>query len=181
MADNWSEQVLHFWFDELGSDNWFGSSDTVDEQIIERFQELWEEQKAKIAADFLETPETALAAIILFDQFPRNMFRDTAEAFATDHLALQIAKEAIDREMDHKLTEDQRSFLYMPFMHSEDLEDQTRSLGLFTALGTEDNIKFAKTHRDVIVQYGRFPHRNAVLGRETRPEEQVAIDQGSGW
>lgn len=181
MTDNWSAEVIHFWFDELSPKNWWTKSEELDEQITERFQELWEEQKAKVASDFLATPETALAAIILFDQFPRNMFRNTAEAFATDHLALQIAKEAIDREMDHKLTKDQRSFLYMPFMHSEDLEDQTRSLGLFTALGTEDNIKFAKTHRDVIVQYGRFPHRNAVLGRETRLEEQAAIDQGSGW
>lgn len=181
MTDNWSAEVIHFWFDELSPKNWWTKSDELDEQITERFQELWEEQKAKVASDFLATPETALAAIILFDQFPRNMFRNTAEAFATDHLALQIAKEAIDREMDHKLTKDQRSFLYMPFMHSEDLKDQTRSLGLFTALGTEDNIKFAKTHRDVIVQYGRFPHRNAVLGRESRPDEQAAIDQGSGW
>jgi uncharacterized protein (DUF924 family) len=178
---NWQADILHFWFDELGSDNWFGSSAEIDEQITERFQELWEEQKAKIASDFLATPETALAAIILFDQFPRNMFRDSAYAFATDHLALQIAREAIDREMDHKLTDEQRMFVYMPFMHSEDLDDQTRSLGLFTALGIENNIKFSKAHRDIIVKYGRFPHRNAVLGRETRPEEQAAIEQGSDW
>lgn len=181
MADNWSAEVIHFWFDELGVDDWFGSSKTVDDQIIERFQELWEEQRSKVAADFLETSETALAAILLFDQFPRNMYRGTAEAFATDHLALQIAQEAIDRALDHQLKEDQRMFAYMPFMHSEDLEDQTRSLGLFTALGNENNIKFAKAHRDIIVQYGRFPHRNVLLGRETRPEEQAAIDQGSGW
>lgn len=178
---NWQADILHFWFEELGSDNWFDSSVDIDEQITERFQELWEEQKAKVASDFLATPETALAAIILFDQFPRNMFRDTAEAFATDHLALQIARAAIDREMDHKLTDEQRMFVYMPFMHSEDLDDQTRSLGLFTALGIENNIKFAKAHRDIIVKYGRFPHRNAVLGRETRPEEQAAIEQGSDW
>lgn len=181
MADSWSAEVTRFWFDELSVDNWFGSSADIDEQIAERFHELWEEQKSKIAPDFLATPETALAAIILFDQFPRNIFRGTAEAFATDHLALQIAKEVIDREMDHKLTEDQRMFVYMPFMHSEDLEDQTRCLGLFTALGNENNIKFAKAHRDIIVQYGRFPHRNAMLGRETRSDEQAAIDQGSGW
>lgn len=181
MADNWSAEVIRFWFDELSVDDWFGSSADIDEQIAERFQELWEEQKAKVASDFLTTPDTALAAIILFDQFPRNIFRDTAEAFATDHLALQIAKEVIDRETDHKLTEDQWMFVYMPFMHSEDLEDQTRCLGLFTALGNENNITFAKAHRDIIVQYGRFPHRNAVLGRETRPDEQAAIEQGSGW
>lgn len=181
MTDSWSADVIRFWFDELAPDDWFGSSDALDQQIIERFEELWEEQKSKVAADFIDTPETALAAIILFDQFPRNMFRDTAEAFATDHLSLQIAKEAIDRELDHKLTDDQRAFAYMPFMHSEDLDDQTRCLGLFTALGIESNIKFAKAHRDVIVKYGRFPHRNDVLGRETRSEEQAAIEQGSSW
>ncbi len=178
---DWQAEILTFWFKELSPKQWWSKSDDIDNEITQRFLELWEEQKSKVASDFVISPETALAAIILFDQFPRNMFRGTAEAFATDHLALQIAQEAIDREMDHKLTEGQRSFLYMPFMHSEDLEDQTRCLGLFTALGSEDNIKFAKAHRDIIVKYGRFPHRNAVLGRETRPEEQVAIDQGSGW
>lgn len=178
---NWTEEVLHFWFEELGSNDWFGAGDTLDEQIIERFQELWEEQKSKTAADFLDTPETALAAIILFDQFPRNMFRGTAEAFATDHLALQIAGQVVDREMDHKLTDDQKAFVYMPFMHSEELDDQTRSLGLFTALGNENNLKFAKSHRDIVVKYGRFPHRNAVLGRETRAEEQAAIEEGANW
>ena len=178
---NWTEEVLHFWFEELGSDDWFGAGDTLDEQIIERFRELWEEQKSKTAVDFLDTPETALAAIILFDQFPRNMFRGTAEAFATDHLALQIAGQAVDREMDHKLTDEQKAFVYMPFMHSEELDDQTRSLGLFTALGNENNLKFAKSHRDIVVKYGRFPHRNAVLGRETRASEQAAIEEGSNW
>ncbi|MEH6757260.1 MAG: DUF924 family protein [Parasphingorhabdus sp.] len=181
MTENWTAEVVHFWFDELGPDDWFGSKNTVDETVIERFQELWEEQKSKVADDFLDNPEMVLAAIILFDQFPRNMFRDTAEAFATDHLALQIAKKAIDREFDDKLTEQQRVFMYMPFMHSEDMEDQTRSLGLFTALGFENNIKFAKAHRDIIAEYGRFPHRNAVLGRETRPEEQAAIEEGAHW
>ncbi|GAA0487918.1 DUF924 family protein [Parasphingorhabdus litoris] len=181
MADNWSAEIIHFWFEELGPDDWFGSVAKVDEQIIERFAELWEEQKTKVATDFLSTAEAALAAIILFDQFPRNIFRNSAEAFATDHLALQIAKAAIDRQLDEQLTEDQRVFLYMPFMHSEDLEDQTRSLGLFTALGIENNIKYAKAHRDVIVKFGRFPHRNKVLGRETRPDEQVAIDEGASW
>ncbi|HEY9090937.1 DUF924 family protein [Parasphingorhabdus sp.] len=178
---NWTTEILDFWFDELGSEDWFVASDTVDEQIVERFQGLWEEQKSKTASDFLDTPESALAAIILFDQFPRNMFRGTADAFSTDHLALQIAEKVIDREYDHKLSDDQKAFAYLPFMHSEDLEDQTRSLGLFTALGREDNLKFAREYRDIIARYGRFPHRNAVLGRETRPDEQEAIEQGLNW
>lgn len=177
----WVKEILGFWFDTISPQDWFGSKADIDEQIIERFQEVWDEQKTRIADDFLTSQDQVLAAIILFDQFPRNMFRGTAEAFATDHLALQIAKEAVERELDQKLTKDQRMFMYMPFMHSEDLEDQTRSLGLFTALGVENNIKFAKAHRDVIVQYGRFPHRNAVLGRASRPEELAAIKAGADW
>lgn len=178
---DWTTEILDFWFDELGTKSWFRANDAVDEQIVERFQELWEEQKSKTASAFLDTPESALAAIILFDQFPRNMFRGTAEAFATDHLALQIATEVVEREYDHDLTDEQKAFAYMPFMHSEDLKDQTRSLGLFTALGAEGNIKIAREHRDIIAEYGRFPHRNDVLGRETRTEEQAAITQGSNW
>ena len=181
MSSGWASEILHFWFEELGSDQWFGSSKATDEAIAERFGELWEDQRGFVADDFLESKSTALAAIILFDQFPRNMFRDSASAFATDHLALQIAKKAVDREYDDELKSEQKQFMYMPFMHSEDLSDQTRSLGLFTALGIETNISFAKKHRDIIEKFGRFPHRNKVLGRETRDDEHIAVEQGRDW
>lgn len=176
---NWPAEILSFWFEELDPKDWWAKSDTTDDQIRERFLELWEEQKSKTADDFLTAPETALAAVILFDQFPRNMFRDSADAFSTDHLAQQIAEKAVDLELDAQLPEDQRAFLYMPFMHAEDIQLQNRSVTLFTKLGS--NQKFANEHRDVIAKFGRFPHRNAVLGRQTRDGEQAAIDAGASW
>jgi len=176
---NWPAEILTFWFQELGPKDWWAKSDATDDQIRERFLELWEEQKSKTADDFLTAPETALAAVILFDQFPRNMFRDSADAFSTDHLAQQIAEKAVDLKLDAQLPEDQRAFLYMPFMHAEDIQLQNRSVTLFTKLGS--NQKFANEHRDVIAKFRRFPHRNAVLGRQTRDGEQAAIDAGASW
>ncbi len=176
---DWPADILTFWFEELSPKDWWSKSDDIDNSIKQRFLELWEEQKPKIVSDFVTSPETALAAVILFDQFPRNMFRDTADAFSTDHLALQIAKLAVDQGLDERLTEEKRPFLYMPFMHSENLDDQNRSVALFTRLGS--NQKFANNHRDAIAKFGRFPHRNSVLGRTTRPDEQAAIDQGMNW
>jgi uncharacterized protein (DUF924 family) len=115
--------------------------------------------------------QEALAAIILFDQLPRNMLRGHADQFATDHLALQIAKGAIDRGYDSQYEQPRRGFFYMPFQHSEDLDDQQRSVALFTALGDDDQLGFAKKHHDVIERFGRFPHRNFILGRTPRPAE----------
>jgi len=176
---SWPDEILSFWFQELKSDDWWAKNDAVDSQIEERFLELWQEQKSKTAGDFLGSPETALAAVILFDQFPRNMFRDSADAFSTDHLAQQIAKKAVELELDQQLPEQQRVFLYMPFMHAEDIQMQNKSVTLFTKLGS--NEKFANEHHDVIAKFGRFPYRNEVLGRQTRPEEQAAIDDGASW
>ena len=126
--------------------------------------------------DAIDDPLTALAAVILFDQFPRNMFRGDAEQFATDHLALAIARAAVDSGLDDQLQSKERGFLYMPFEHSESLADQKRSLQLFTALGDDYLLGFAKKHHDVIERFGRFPHRNAILGRAPRPAEVEAGD-----
>ena len=140
----------------------------------ERFLPLWKEQRQRLPTDFLASPKMALAAVILFDQLPRNMFRDHAESFATDHLALGIAAAAVDRGYDEELPPQRRAFLYMPFEHSERLEDQQRSLLLFTALGDEEMLRYARLHHDLIARFGRFPHRNAMLGRAPRPDEQDA-------
>ncbi|MDB5698593.1 MAG: hypothetical protein JWN69_1397 [Alphaproteobacteria bacterium] len=140
----------------------------------ERFLPLWKEQRQRLPADFLGSAKMALAAAILFDQFPRNMFRDHAESFSTDHLALAIAKAALERGYDEDLRALQRAFLYMPFEHSEKLEDQQRSLLLFTALGDDEMLRYARLHHDLIARFGRFPHRNAMLGRQPRPDELEA-------
>ena len=175
----WANDILLFWFEELDPEDWWNKNDATDELIEERFLELWEEQKSKTADEFLTSPETALAAVILFDQFPRNMFRDSAGAFSTDHLAQQIAEHAVDLKLDEKLSEEQRPFFYMPFMHAEDLQLQNKSVTIFTKLGRQQ--KFANEHHDVIARFGRFPHRNKVLGRQFRPGEQAAIDGGASW
>ena len=177
--NTWTKDVHHFWFEEATPKQYWNGGDEFDALIRSRFLAVWEEQKSKAAASFLTSGVDALAAVILFDQFPRNIHRGDALAFATDPLALEIAKGAIDAQFDDALPSSQRSFLYMPFMHSENLADQDKSVALFTALGS--NEKFAQSHRDVIAKFGRFPHRNKILGRESSPEEIRAVAEGSSW
>ena len=174
MSD-WADEILSFWFALDPHQHW-KQDDALDAEIENRFIDLWEEQSGRVAEDFLGSAREALAAVILFDQFPRNMFRGDARSFATDHLALEIAKAAIDKGYDDRLPGEQRGFLYMPFQHSEDLDDQQRSVLLFTALGDAEMLHYARLHHDVIARFGRFPHRNATLGREPRPDEIAAGD-----
>jgi uncharacterized protein (DUF924 family) len=175
MAESWVRAVLDFWF-SLKPEQWWKSDPELDADITERFLETWQEQRQREIGDFLGDADTALAAIILFDQLPRNMFRGHADSFATDHMALAIARAAIDRGYDEKFEQPRRGFLYMPFQHSEDIADQRRSLLLFTALGDANQLNFAKRHHDVVARFGRFPHRNDMLGRAWRPEERAAGD-----
>jgi uncharacterized protein (DUF924 family) len=172
---DWQGEVLDFWFG-LQPDRWWKADPELDRACRERFHELWEEQRQLPADHFLDSAPHALAAVILFDQLPRNMFRGHAEQFATDILALAIAKAAVEQGYDSQLSPAERGFLYMPFQHSETLDDQQRSVALFTALGDEYQLGFAKKHHDVIERFGRFPHRNAVLGRAPRPDEVAAGD-----
>jgi len=178
---NWVPAVLNFWLNEVGPGGWFDSSDEEDVRLTHLFRALWEAQREKPADMFLADADTALAALILFDQFPRNMFRGQARAFATDPLALEIARGALERGFDDEFVEGARAFFYLPFMHSENLTDQERCVALFSRPGYELNLKFAIAHRDIIARFGRFPHRNAVLGRETLPEEEEAVAEGSAW
>ena len=173
MAGDWRDDVLDFWF-ALDPKSWWRGPPELDEQISERFLELWKEKRQLPAQTFLSDARTAIAAVILFDQFPRNMFRGHADQFSTDPLALAIAKGAVERGLDEKLEPKERGFLYLPFEHSEDMDDQRRAMLLFTALGDPDMLHFAKLHRDIIERFGRFPHRNAILGRQPRPDEIAA-------
>lgn len=173
--------ILRYWFDEIGSERWWTRSDAVDAEIRARFGDLWREWRSRTPESFLGSPDDALAGVILFDQFSRNLHRGDADAFSTDSLALAIAEGAIEAKLDETMDEDARAFLYMPFMHTEDAGDQQRSLVLFTALGNAENLKFAKEHRDVIERFGRFPHRNAVLGRANRKGEEEAVEEGKDW
>lgn len=175
MRADWRSDVLKFWF---GADpeRWWKPDEAFDEEIRQRFLKLWSEKRKLPVSHFTGDPLTALAAVILFDQFSRNMFRSHADQFSTDHLALAIAKEAIAGTLDHDLEPKERGFLYMPFQHSKNMTDQDRSLFLFSRLADMQSLHYAKLHHAIITRFGRFPHRNAVLGRAPRPDEIAAGD-----
>jgi uncharacterized protein (DUF924 family) len=180
---DWVREILDFWFGhgpmpgaDPDSADWWQRSDAFDHEIKERFGIEWARQARRPVEDFIGDSGTALAAVILFDQFPRNMFRGHADRFSTDHMALAIAKAAIEHGYDDGMSRDQRTFLYMPFQHSEELKDQVQSLLLFTALGDDNLLKYARRHHEVIERFGRFPHRNAALGRKPTAMEQAAGD-----
>jgi uncharacterized protein (DUF924 family) len=172
---SWQDEVIAFWF-SLDPAQWWKTDPELDETIRLCFERLWHQQRALEPQSFLQCADDALAAAILFDQFPRNMFRGHADQFSTDPLALAIARGAVDARLDQDLDARERTFLYMPFQHSEDRADQSRSVLLFTALGDQDQLRFARLHHDVIERFGRFPHRNAQLGRPPRPDEVAAGD-----
>ena len=178
---DWVASLLHFWFAEVGEQGWWGHDPAIDALCADRWLALWAEKRSQPAETFLARADAVLAAIILFDQMPRNMFRGAAQAFATDPLARAIAHGAVALGFDIQIGGAGQAFFYMPFMHSEALEDQALSVRLFDALGDARSLDFARRHHDIIARYGRFPHRNAVLRRESRPEEQDAVEAGAGW
>ncbi len=180
MQSDWATQVLHYWFDELQPEAWFRKDERVDAAIRARFGELYE-QLAQIRPEQLATPLECLAAVIALDQFPRNLFRGSPRAFATDALALSIAQHAIAAGFDEQLTPQQRLFVYMPFQHAEDRAVQARSIGLFTRLGLGENLDYAYRHKEIIDRFGRFPHRNEVLGRESTTEEREFVATHRGF
>lgn len=173
----WVDEVLKFWFEELAREAWFRKSDVTDELIRSRFLSLYERIAALPTEAAWASPRRALATIIVLDQFPRNMFRDTPQAFAADAKARDVALGAIERGFDQSFDKDGRAFMYLPLEHSEDLADQERAVALFTPLGDEEYTYYAVAHRDVIARFGRFPHRNAVLGRPSTPEEEEFLKQ----
>lgn len=179
MSGDWRADVLKFWFG-LRPEQWWKTDPGLDHQIKQNFLKLWFEKRQLPAEAFLTDPLTAVAAVILFDQFPRNMFRGDAQTYATDPLGLAIAKAAVDRNLDEELAPEERKFLYMPFQHSENLDDQNRAVLLFTGLGDDHQLGYANHHREIIEKFGRFPHRNSVLGRPSRPEE-IAAGADKPW
>lgn len=181
MEADWARKVLHFWFEELTQEDWFTAKAETDQACIERFRGLHDELALAVPDTAWTDPQGALAAIILFDQLPRNMFRRKPEAFGTDKLALELARNAVDKGFDTGMPPERRQFLYMPFQHSEVLSDQERAVSLFKSLGNEEGLKYALEHRDIILRFGRFPHRNRVLGRESTPEEKAFLEGHEGW
>ncbi len=171
------QSVLEFWFEELTPAQWWQKSKALDDEIRRRFGDL--HRRACLGELFgWRTRATGrLAEIIVLDQFSRNIYRDRPEAFAADGMALVLAQEAISAGAEQALTAEQRLFLYMPFMHSESLKIHEQALALFERLGLADNLDFEHKHRNIIAHFGRYPHRNAIIGRESSPEELEFLKQ----
>ncbi|HKQ55386.1 MAG TPA: DUF924 family protein [Methyloceanibacter sp.] len=171
------DEIVAFWFETLKPEDWYRKNPAVDAAITERFGATYDTLKTGVPAEWLAEPKGTLAAIIVLDQLPRNMFRDDPRAFATDHAALALAKRAIGEGTDMLLPPEQRAFIYLPFQHAETVEDQARSIELFTALGVPLNLDFALRHQAIIARFGRFPHRNAVLARPSTAEELAFLQE----
>jgi len=172
-----ASEVVSFWR-EAGPERWFNKDAGFDDSIRQRFLDTYEAAVAGQFSSWEQSAEGTLALLILLDQFPRNMFRGEVRAFATDPLARAVAAGGIIRGFDAQVSAEMRGFFYLPFEHSEDLADQERGIAFYKAIGDADGLKWAELHAGIIRRFGRFPHRNAVLGRTTTPEEQAFLDGG---
>jgi uncharacterized protein (DUF924 family) len=175
--DGWVGQVLKFWFEQTAPDQWFTKDPTFDARVRQRYLRLHEILASGGNDGLLADAQTALAAVIVLDQMSRNMFRGTPRAFAADRQALWLAEAAVARGLDAGLTKDQRMFLYLPFQHAEDRQSQARSVALTASLNDPELQKWAEAHKAIVDRFGRFPHRNSVLGRISTPEEIEFLKQ----
>jgi len=182
------QEILEFWFGKKGEEEygkqkkeWFVKDKTFDEKVRSLFLEDYQTAAQKKLNHWRELPPSCLALIIILDQFPRNMFRDTPQAFATDNYALEVAKEAVKKGFDQQLLPIERWFIYLPFEHSENLGDQQQAVKLFSSLKDDpesaDTVEYADKHLKIIERFGRFPHRNEILGRESTAEELEFLQQ----
>ena len=167
--------VAAFWFAPDVRPLWFAATPAFDAALRARFPSTYQAAAADRLTDWETTAEGALALVIVLDQFPLNRFRGQPESFATEAAARAVADRAIARSFDQALPPEQRQFLYLPFMHGEALADQERSVRLYQQPGLEEALRFARHHRDLMVRFSRFPHRNAILGRLSTPEERAYL------
>jgi uncharacterized protein (DUF924 family) len=165
------QQILDFWFDEIDSALWWKKDDSFDALLVERFSDVYKQATRCELFEWRKQPEGRLAEIIVLDQFSRNMFRDTAEAFAYDAMSLTLSQEAVTCGADLELKPQQRSFLYMPFMHSESLQIHEIAIELFRQEAMQNHLEFELSHKRIIEKFGRYPHRNKILGRTSSAEE----------
>ena len=171
------DDILAFWT-QAGPKQWYAKDDAFDAEIRTRFEADHHRAARGEYDGWAGTAEGTLALLILLDQFPRNLYRASAHAFATDPKARAVARAAAERGWHAEVEPDMRQFMLLPFEHSEDLADQDAGLALSEALGDPEVVKWMRIHRDIIVRFGRFPHRNAMLGRVTTPEERAFLDEG---
>ena len=171
------QKIVSFWFEEIEPAQWWKKDEAFDTLLIERFAEIHARACRCELFEWRKQPEGRLAEIIVLDQFSRNMFRDTAKAFASDAMSLTLSQEAIACGADQALTPVQRSFLYMPFMHSESLQIHEIAVELYRKNGIQNNLDFEFSHKKIIEKFGRYPHRNKILGRQSTPEEIEFLSQ----
>ena len=176
-----AESVLEFWFSEVARPLWFRSTAAFDAEIRDKFLATWEAAAAGKLDHWMEQPQDALALIIVLDQFPLNMFRGQALSYTTEAKARRVADHVLAQDWNQDFDDSQRMFLYLPFMHSESLADQDRSVALYEAAGLGDSLRWARHHREIIRRFGRFPHRNAPLGRASTPEEIEWLQSDEGF
>jgi len=165
------DNLLKFWFTKPMCDHWFSSTTEIDQKITNNYKKVWEKAKARELDSWKNSADGCLALCILLDQLPLNMFRGQAKGFSTEQQAVAITKHAIDNGFDEEISINRVAFLYMPLMHSENMDDQNLAVSCFDNVKLEGNLQFAKHHRGIVEQFGRFPHRNLALGRVSSPEE----------
>ena len=169
------QDIVHFWYAAEMRAKWFASTPSVDAMIRERYEPVWESAQLGALRHWRNNSADCLALVIVLDQFPLNMFRGTVKSFSTMQQAIAVTKQAIAQGFDLLIDKAQVAFLYMPLMHSEDLADQDLSVALFETAGLENNLRFARHHREIVHRFGRFPHRNAILGRTSSAEESAYL------
>ncbi|MDZ7655384.1 MAG: DUF924 family protein [Sulfurimicrobium sp.] len=163
--------ILEFWYSEPMASRWFSSSPQLDAEIRAKYEQLWRAAAEDRLEDWKNSPQGCLALVIVLDQLPLNMFRGEARSFSTEQQAVEVCKLAIARGYEKQIVRERLGFLYMPLMHSENIDDQDLSVQMFEQAGLEGNLRFARHHHELIRRFGRFPHRNAILGRESSREE----------
>ena len=171
------KEILDFWFAECDPEQWFGKDPAFDNEIRTRFESAWHDAVSGHLDHWAQQPDSCLALVILLDQFPRNMYRGTVRMYESDAKALAFAKQTIASGQFTTLPADGRKFLFLPLEHSENLSDQQACLELMATLGDEENLGYAKRHLEIIERFGRFPHRNAILGRSSTPEELTFLEE----
>jgi uncharacterized protein (DUF924 family) len=178
---DWATAVLEYWFDHVGEQGWFAAGRALDAQVDARFRGLHEHVARGLVVPRLDSPHQVVAAILVLDQFSRHLYRGSPRAYACDARARELTRHAVETGLDRALTPSERLFAYMPLQHSEDRLDQAESVRLFESLGNAQWTASAVAHRDVVERFGRFPHRNQILGRISTPEELSAIADGAAW
>ncbi len=174
------KEILQFWFSDEVQPFWFNSTAAFDDELKQNYEKIWGLARTGMYDHWGQEADGALALVIILDQFPLNMFREDARQYSTEAHARQIARAAIDSGLDMELSDNQTSFIYLPFMHSESIEDQDYAVSLYEKAGLSSNLEYARHHRSVVMRFNRFPHRNEVLGRKSS-EEEVEYLKNAKW